>query len=537
MAVADTARLIAALELQDKFTGPARNVEGALGRLEERTGTLGRIGSEAGRGLGNLATNVARIGVLAGGAAITGLVASVNAASDLNEEIDKSAVVFGRAAPEVQAFAEAAAAIGLSRAEALGAAGAFGNMLNTVGLSQDAAADMSIEMVQLAADMASFNNEDPSEMLDKLRSGLSGEAEPLRRFGVLLSEATVKEFAYRKGIAATGDALTEAQKVQARYGLILEQTAIQQGNFALTSDSLANQQRELRARLTNTSAVIGTALLPQVGKLVGRLNDLVIAHQPAIAAFAQELPAVFDRAIEFVGNLPWEAIGTSFELMGKGAGALLTTFTSLPPWVQTAVLTSWGLNKLTGGALGNIVGELGKGLVRGVLGMNAGVVNARAGVVNVAGPAGVGAAGAAGRGGAGALALVGAAAVGITGGVAVAQGNAALGLGVFADTVEEAIASGDEARIRELRDGLRAELGSPIGQLNSLLDSIGVGTGTGAALETAVAQLDAALGSGARAVVDKLVAVEATVARAGQNQAQAEADLNNTAHLQLGHIS
>src|SRR5688572_7900655 len=97
MPLADTARLVASLELQDKFTGPARNAEAALGRLEGRAGTLGRVGSEAGRGLGNLATNVARIGVFAGGAAATGLVAAVNAASDLNEEIDKSAVVFGRA--------------------------------------------------------------------------------------------------------------------------------------------------------------------------------------------------------------------------------------------------------------------------------------------------------------------------------------------------------------------------------------------------------------------------------------------------------
>jgi hypothetical protein len=60
---------------------------------------------------------------------------------------------------------------------------------------------------------------------------------------------------------------------------------------------------------------------------------------------------------------------------------LLQAFTSLPPWVQTAVITGWGLNKLTGGALGSIVGELGKGLIKGVLGMNAGVVNINAAAV------------------------------------------------------------------------------------------------------------------------------------------------------------
>lgn len=187
----------------------------------------------------------------------------VNAASSQEEAVNKARVVFGKAAESVIAFGDQAAeSLGQSKTEAIAAAGAFGNMLITVGLAKDEAAAMSLELVKLASDMASFNDTDPAEMLDKLRSGLSGEAEPLRQFGVLLSEAEVASQAYKDGIAAVGAELTEAEKVQARYSLIMEQTAIQQGDFARTSDSLANQQRQLRASFTDLAAEIGESFVP-----------------------------------------------------------------------------------------------------------------------------------------------------------------------------------------------------------------------------------------------------------------------------------
>lgn len=417
MALADTQRLIASLELQDKFSRTANKFDSTLTGMERRTSSaFGKIGTDVSRGIGRLSTNLLAIGTIASGIAVGGIIASVRAASDLNEEIDKAKVVFGEASDEVIDFSKNAATIGLATSEALGAAGAFGNMFNTIGIAEEESADMSTTMVQLAADMASFNNEDPSEMLDRLRSGLAGEAEPLRRFGVLLSEVTVKEFAYRTGIAETGEALTEAQKVQARYGLILENTAIQQGNFALTSKSLANQQRQLRSNLKNTAAVIGQAFLPSLSKVGIAINELFLEKQPQIIAFSERLgesledlftdaniQSGMDRIGGFVdrlaegdvsgafgdirtvlsslASLPWGAIGDAARILGTGSKALLDAFLGMPPWVQTAVLTGWGLNKLTGGALGSIVSTLASGLIKGVLGINAGVVNVNAGTV------------------------------------------------------------------------------------------------------------------------------------------------------------
>lgn len=205
-----------------------------------------------------------------------GLALSFKAASDLNESLSKTAVIFKRSADEVKRWSKTSAeAMGLSRSEAIEGAANFGNMFNTIGLGTKQSAKMSMSMTQLAADLGSLNNQDPSEMLDRLRSGLAGEAEPLRRFGVLLSAAEVQAFAYRSGIAEVGAELTEAQKVQARYGLILEQTKTAQGDFGRTADQAANQQRILAAKFKDTAAVLGQQLLPIGIKIMGWVSNLV----------------------------------------------------------------------------------------------------------------------------------------------------------------------------------------------------------------------------------------------------------------------
>lgn len=235
------------------------------------------------RGIG---VALAAVGI---GIGISGLLnffgSAVGAASDLNEEVSKAGIVFGDSAGEVEAFADKAdRALGQSKQQALAAAGGFGNMFRTIGLADDAAAGMSMSMVQLASDMASFNNEDPSDMLDRLRAGLSGEAEPLRRFGVLLSEARVKQQAYADGIAAVGAELTEQQKVQARYNLILQDTKLQQGDFARTADGLANSQRTQAAVMENSLARIGQALLPLAKAMTNFATDVMPGVGDAITS-------------------------------------------------------------------------------------------------------------------------------------------------------------------------------------------------------------------------------------------------------------
>jgi hypothetical protein len=241
------------------------------------TSSTGRVTSS----LTTVRNSLATIGVGLGLATVIGFFGgAIGAASDLNEEATKAQVVFGESATKVEDFAKRAdRALGQSQQQAMAAAGGFGNMFRTIGFAEEAAADMSLTMVKLASDMGSFNNQDPSEMLIRLRAGLSGEAEPLRQFGVLLSEARVKAKAYELGIAEVGAELTEAQKVQGRYALILADTALQQGDFARTSTGLANTQRINAAVWANSLAEIGQALLPLAKEMAQWATDVL----PAVA--------------------------------------------------------------------------------------------------------------------------------------------------------------------------------------------------------------------------------------------------------------
>ena len=104
---------------------------------------------------------------------------------------------------------------------------------------------MSTGLVQLAADLASFNNLNPEEVFLKLQSGIVGEVEPMRALGVNLSAAAVNAKALQMGLVNANGELTEQAKIMARYALIMEQTGNAQGDFARTSDGLANSTRIL----------------------------------------------------------------------------------------------------------------------------------------------------------------------------------------------------------------------------------------------------------------------------------------------------
>jgi len=199
---------------------------------------------------------------------------ATDSASDLYESVNKVEVVFGDASDGVIAFARNAdTALGMSSQVALEAAATYGNLFEGAGMAEDAAADMSMELVNLAADLASFNNLDPSEVLHKLQSGLVGEVVPLRSLGINLSAAAVKAKAMAMGLAETEEALTPAMLMQARYALILEQTQNAQGDFARTSKGVANSTRIVRAQLVNLAAKLGNVLLPYAMRFLNIIKD------------------------------------------------------------------------------------------------------------------------------------------------------------------------------------------------------------------------------------------------------------------------
>jgi hypothetical protein len=164
-----------------------------------------------------------------------------------------------------------------------------------------------------------------------------------------------------------------------------------------SADAVEDAQRALAEGFMPVIAKAATWIKTKLGDkaVIQGLRDL-----------GNSLAGMLDKGLDFATSIPWDKVMTAMRAVGAGAKMALDAFLAMPSWVQTAVVGGWGLNKLTGGALGDIVGALGSGLIKGVLGMNAGVVNINAGVVN-GGPGGtpgvppvVGAAAAAGGAGA-----------------------------------------------------------------------------------------------------------------------------------------
>lgn len=201
---------------------------------------------------------------------------AVKAARDLQEQQTKSTAVFKESNAAVADFAQVAArSFGLSEKASLEATGTIGNLLTAVGQTPEKAAEMSLSLVKLAADLASFNNRDVKEVITALQAGLVGEAEPARRLGINISMLRVENYLLQQGIVRTKSEITDAQKVWARYQIMLIDSANAQGDFARTSGNLANQQRILDAQIENLRANMGGLLLGPATGFVGFLNEIV----------------------------------------------------------------------------------------------------------------------------------------------------------------------------------------------------------------------------------------------------------------------
>lgn len=244
-----------------------------FGRTADATGARG---DAAGRKTGaGFAAGAAMVRAAAGAMATAVAGKTIMAASDLNEVLSKSGVVFGPQAKIVNDAAQKMAdQFGISKTEYLDAATGIGLVGKAAGLTRKDAAGLSTDFAALAADASSFYNVPITDALAAMKSGLVGESEPMRQFGVLLSEAAVQQEAYRLGIAKTGAELTEQQKVQARASLIQKGMKDASGDLARTQESVANRLREIRGRLTNFAADMGTKALPAVEKFLNGVIKL-----------------------------------------------------------------------------------------------------------------------------------------------------------------------------------------------------------------------------------------------------------------------
>lgn len=201
---------------------------------------------------------------------------AVKSASDLSESINAVNVVFEDAASTINNFGETASkAVGLSQTGFNELATVIGAQLKQSGQDIDTVAESTVNLVERSADLASVFNTDVADAAGALGAALRGESEPARRFAINISDAAVQAEALASGLVSTKDEITDQIKVQARYNLILKQSADVAGDFANTSDGLANRTRILKADLTNLAAEFGEILIPVVTDVVGKIGEIV----------------------------------------------------------------------------------------------------------------------------------------------------------------------------------------------------------------------------------------------------------------------
>lgn len=228
----------------------------------------------------------------------------VDAASDFNEVTSKTNVIFGDASQAVFDFAKTAAgSFGQSMSQALDGASTFGIFGKAAGLTGKDLAGFSTNLVGLASDMASFSNTTPQEAIDALGAALRGESEPIRRYGVMLNDAVLKQKAMELGIYDGNGALTSQQKILAAQAAIMDQTADAQGDFARTSDGLANQQRILSAQFENTKIRLGQALLPIALKVATVFADIIDKVAPLAERFLPVLADTLQKGAERIREI------------------------------------------------------------------------------------------------------------------------------------------------------------------------------------------------------------------------------------------
>jgi hypothetical protein len=273
----------------------------------------------------NLKTGLVIGGVVGGIALKKGIEGTVMAASDLNETLSKVSTVFGEATEAVVKGAEEMAAkFGTPKAEFLDAAASIGLIGKAAGLTVKDAGGLSVKLAKLAADASSFYNVPLEEALLTMRSALVGEAEPIRKFGVLLNEAAVANEALRLGLAVNKNELTEGAKVQARASLIMSGMKDATGDLARTFSSTANRIKEVTGQAQNLGATLGQFLLPAAELLGRELSDIGkdFGSGGAFTDTAKAIGETLKTAARYVGILyrNFTDISDLFVSLGKDFG-------------------------------------------------------------------------------------------------------------------------------------------------------------------------------------------------------------------------
>lgn len=257
-------------------------------------------------GFGGIASKLTKlvIGVNAVKGAFNGLKSAMDYSSNLTEVQNVVDVGFGKYKSKIEDLAKTSIQdYGMSELTAKQIAGRFQAMGTAVGFSQKKMSGMSVELTKLSADMASFYNEDQEKIAKSMQSVFTGTTQPLRKYGIDLTQATLEEWAHKQGVDANVKSMSQAEKTMLRYQYVISQTGAAQGDFSRTSNTWANQTRMLQQNFQQLGSTIGQIAINAFKPFVKAMNSTLVQLDKFAKSARDALGKIFGWEYEEGGGV------------------------------------------------------------------------------------------------------------------------------------------------------------------------------------------------------------------------------------------
>ena len=253
---------------------------------------------------------------------------AINAASDLTEAQNVVDTAFGEMSYKMEQFASTALeTYGISELTAKTMGSTYMAMAKGMGVATDAASDMAVTLTGRLSDIMSFYNKTQSEVDTIGRAVITGETEPLKAIGVVMTQTNLEAYAMAQGLSKTYSEMSANEQLLVRYKYFLEQTSLAQGDFAKTSDSWANQTRLLSERLDQFMTNLGNVLINTFTPALQFANEAVSFLNELFFGGNEEDTTAAKNAVKVTDEVA--AVGTAAEKSQKKLNALLSSFDEL----------------------------------------------------------------------------------------------------------------------------------------------------------------------------------------------------------------
>ena len=250
----------------DKVTQELEKQKTTLGKTSEEWKTLSEKTTEIGKGM----TMKLTAPIMAAG------IASFKLGADFEQALGKMDVVFERNAGEIEKWSKNSLRdFGLARSTAIEMAGDFGALFKGMGMTMKQTEEWSTTLTERTMDLSNFYDTTVEETTRALNAIVTGQTEPLRRFGINMTQASLQEFALSQNIRKKVSEMTEAEKVQLRYNFVIERTNIAVGTTARESDTATGQMNRFKETVKELGVSFSEHILPIFIPVIEGLSTMI----------------------------------------------------------------------------------------------------------------------------------------------------------------------------------------------------------------------------------------------------------------------